>query len=107
MKNLKFLLPLFAIILGTGIVFTSSAFKAKSSKTPVLYQYTSNSHLPADIKNIANWEVADVESPSCGDEGSLVCRYEYEGDMNDFQDFLELPATTATSINSNAIAVKQ
>lgn len=105
MKNLKKLLPVIAIVLGLGIFFGASAFKSRV-KTPVVYEYTSNSHLPADIKNIANWEVADLETPSCGDEGNLVCRYQFDGDMNDLQDFLELSSTTATTINSNAIAVK-
>jgi hypothetical protein len=92
-----------AIALVLTTIFTVSAFKAK---VPVVYAYTSNSHLETDIKDIGNWEVAAPESPACDQEGSLVCRYEFDGDMNDFQDFLELPSTTATAINSNAIAVK-
>ncbi len=92
-----------ALCLAFGLVFSVSSFKRKAS---VVYAYTSNSHLSADIKNISNWEVADLQSPGCSEEGSLVCRYEFNGDMNDFQDFLELSSTTAASINTNAIAVK-
>jgi len=93
---------LVALVMVFGLVFTVSAFK---TKVPVVYAYTSNSSLEADIKDISNWEVADPQSPACSD-GSLVCRYEFEGDMGDFQDFLELPSTTASTINNNAIALK-
>jgi len=106
MKNLKLVLPALALILGLGIVFTQSAFKGKT-KTPVVYEYTSNSHLPADIKDIDNWEVADLETPSCGEAGELVCRYQFEGDMTDFQNYLEAPTTIATDINDNALNKKQ
>ncbi|MNK34408.1 hypothetical protein D3C87_529140 [compost metagenome] len=103
MKTSKLFLGLAALVIAFGLVFSMSAFKVKA---PVVYAYTSNSHLAADIKDIDNWEVAVPGSPSCAEEGNLVCRYEFEGDMTDFQDFLELPGTTATLINSNAIAVK-
>ena len=103
MKRNQLFVGLAALMLAFGLVFGMSAFK---TKTPVVYAYTSNSHLPADLKDIANWEVAEPGSPACDQEGSLVCRYEFEGDMSDFQDFLEQPSTTATTINSNAIALK-
>ncbi|TCC94190.1 hypothetical protein EZ428_05270 [Pedobacter frigiditerrae] len=106
MKNLKKLLPVIAVVLGLVIAFGTSAFKAKV-KTPVVYEYTSNSHLAADIKNIANWEVADLETPSCGESGDLVCRFSFEGDMTDLQNYLEDTATDVADINDNAINKKQ
>lgn len=106
MKRNKLFVGLAALLVAFGVVFSMSAFKT-NVKTPVVYEYTSNSHLPADIKDIANWEVADLETPSCGEEGSLVCRYQFEGDMTDFQNYLEAPTTIATDINDNALNKKQ
>jgi len=37
MKNLKKLLPAFALVVGLGLVFTQSAFKAEKFATPTHY----------------------------------------------------------------------
>ena len=105
--NKKLVYGFVALCLAFGLVFSMSAFKVQTLKTPVLYEYVSNSPLSADIKDIANWEVADLQQPSCGEEGALVCRYEFDGDMVDFQSYLENPGTTATAINDNAVNKKQ
>lgn len=104
MKNLKSLIfGLAALCLAFALVFSVSAFK---SNAVVLYQYTSNSSSEEDILDIENWQPVDENSPSCGTAGSLVCRYSFDGDMNDFQAFLENPTTTAAQINSNAESTK-
>jgi hypothetical protein len=107
MKNLlkKSILGAAVAVFGLTLVFTQSAFKIQ--KDDVVYQYTNPSHSSVDIKNILNWEVADLESPSCGDEGTIVCQYTFSGDMEDFQEFLEDPGTTATQINLDATATKE
>ena len=46
MKNLRKLLPLFALVLGIGLVFTQSAFTVKST-TPTYYNIAA-SGMPAD-----------------------------------------------------------
>ncbi len=105
MKNLlkKSAIVAATLVFALGLVFTQSTFKTK--KVPVIYQYTNPSALSADIKNIANWEVVDQQTPSCGEEGELVCRYEFEGDMEEFEDFLDV--TAASYINENALATKE
>lgn len=106
MKRNKLFVGLAALVVAFGVVFSLSAFTT-NVKTPVVYEYTSNSHLPADIKDIANWEVADLESPSCGESGDLVCRFSFEGDMTDLQNYLEDTTTDVADINDNAINKKQ
>lgn len=103
MKTSKLFFGLAALVIAFGLIFTTSAFKAKA---PVLYQYTSNSSNDADILDIQNWQPVDENSPSCGTAGSLVCRFYFDGDMNDLQDYLENPSTTAAHINSNAESTK-
>jgi len=92
-----------ALLLAFGLVLGLSAFK---TKTPILYQYTSNSSNDADILDIQNWQPVDENSPNCGTAGSLVCRFYFDGDMSDFQDYLENPSTTAAHINGNAESTK-
>lgn len=105
MKNFKNLtLGLAALCLAFGLVISTSAF---TKKDPILYQYTSNSSADVDILDIDNWEPVDGGTPGCGTAGSLVCRFYFEGDMNDFQNYLENPLTTAAHINSNAATKKQ
>ncbi|MFN0293134.1 DUF6520 family protein [Pedobacter helvus] len=103
MKKNKILFGLAALVVAFGLVFSTSAFKAR---VPVLYQYTSNSSDEADILDIENWQPVDENSPSCGTAGSLVCRFYFDGDMSDLQDYLENPTTTAAQINSNAESTK-
>ncbi|RZL13718.1 MAG: hypothetical protein EOO89_17085 [Pedobacter sp.] len=105
MKRNKILFGLVALCLAFGLVISVSAFKSK--KDVHQYQYISSSTLAADILDISNWQEVDANTPSCGEAGALVCRYEYEGEMSDFQDFLEDSGTTASLINTNAIAKKQ
>jgi hypothetical protein len=106
MKNLlkKSILGASALVFGLALVFSQSAFK--THKDSVVYQYTYPSASPADIRNILHWEVADLESPSCGEEGPLVCQYTFEGDMGDFQEFIEDEDNTITEINTLATARK-
>lgn len=103
MENFKNSLALFILLLGISSAFLFSAFK---DETPQ-YQYLSNSKNEVDIKNITNWKLVDDESPDCGLTGSLVCRYAFDGDIHDFQSFLELPSTTREMINIGAKSTKR
>jgi hypothetical protein len=107
MKNLlkKSILGATVAVFGLALLFTQSAFKVQ--KDDVVYQYTSSSNEEEDILDINNWEVADIESPSCGETGPLVCQYTFAGNEVAFQAFLEDEETTAAQINLDATAHKQ
>jgi hypothetical protein len=103
MKHIKKSLALFILLSGIGSAFIFSAFKDDIPR----YQYLSNSKDEIDIKNISNWKLVDDESSDCGLAGSLVCQYSFDGDIHDFQSFLELPSTTAVMINAGAESTKR
>ena len=103
MRHLKNSLALFILLLGISSAFIFSAFK----KDIPQYQYRSNSTDEVEIKKIGNWKLVDDKSPDCGVTGSLVCRYAFDGDINDFKSFLELPSTTAVMINAGAESTKR
>lgn len=92
MLNRKLMFSLVALI-GFGLFFTLNAFK-NTEKVNAHYQYTSNSTSAVNIKNIANWEEVEPSEPGCSSSGTLVCRYEFDGDMEAFEDFLQLSTTT-------------
>lgn len=102
MKNSKKLLPVLALVLGLGLVFTQSAFKSVQKSAPVEYQYTSNSNLEQDMQDIGNWEVVDEETPSCATGTAKPCRYSYDGDFAAF-----LLGTSKTDLIANAQTLKQ
>ncbi|RYF88935.1 MAG: hypothetical protein EOO03_07210 [Chitinophagaceae bacterium] len=75
MKNLKFLLPLFAIILGIGVVFTTSAFKNKVNKPTkafTYWQFTGD-----DINEVRDYtkytQITNPEAPSCEEGSDIPC----------------------------------
>ncbi len=103
MKNRKFIFSLVALI-GFGLFFTLNAFKS-IKKTVTQYQYLSSSSSPNDLHNIANWEEVDGSTPSCGTTGSLVCRYEFDGDIDSFEDFIA--DKTPMFLANNAVSKKQ
>lgn len=102
MNTLKNQLPLFALLLGFALVFTQSAFKSGNTKTPVEYQYISNSSLEVQMQDINNWEIVDEETPSCSTGSAKPCRFIYEGDFDAF-----LQGTTKTHLLENAESLKQ
>jgi hypothetical protein len=106
MLNRKLMFSLVALI-GFGLFFTLNAFKKTEKAKTIQYQYISNSTLAADIKDVANWEEVASSTPSCGNAGNLVCRFDFEGDMQDFGDFLDLSSTTPEYLRNNAVAKKQ
>lgn len=63
MKNLKKLLPLFALILGFGLVFTQSAFKPTAN--PQNHQYAKNVN--------GEWIEIDDETYVCN-ESDDICK---------------------------------
>ena len=103
MLNKKLMFGLVALI-GFGLFFTLNGFK---SKTPTLFQYTSSSTADASVKNIANWEEVDGDTPSCGTSGEVVCRYEYDGDINAFQSYLNSLATPHATLLADAVSTKE
>lgn len=101
----KFNFAVLAVVLGLGLVFTQSAFK--SVKTTTVYHYMSDSPEEEDLRTISNWEASDPGSPSCGLDGDLVCRYEFDGNLTAFQAFIEDPGTDVQAdINENALTTK-
>jgi hypothetical protein len=104
MLNRKLMFSLVALI-RFGLFFTLNAFK-NSEKDGRHYQYTSNSSSAASIKNIANWEEVEASAPGCDSTGAVVCRYPFDGDMDAFQDFLELSSTTPQYLLEDAEAKK-
>jgi hypothetical protein len=103
MLNRKLMFSLVALI-GFGLFFTLNAFKSMK-KTTVHYQYTSNSSSPTDLHNIANWEEVDGSMPNCGTSGSLVCRYDFDGEIDAFDEFLE--DKTSEYLTLHSVSTKQ
>lgn len=96
MKNFKKLLPVVAIVLGVGLVFTQSAFKPTTDTVWVFdgddisdAQYASEYHV-------------DMESPTCEEGETLPCKIISYGssstDVNDFQDYLDTTFDTPSEI---------
>jgi hypothetical protein len=90
MRNFKNLLPLIAIILGLGLVFSQSAFKSgvKQSKTEVMFQYQD-----ADDSRIDDgdaWtEVTELTVQECTEGITLPCVVKFDtGDYADIDAYL-------------------
>jgi len=80
MKNLKFNLPVIAMLLGLGIVFTQSAFKTDKKLLNVYgYNYNTKQWIP--------------ENPNykCKSNNDLVCKFRFEG----------VPQSDETPINNS------
>ena len=105
--NLKKLTFGLVALLGFGLMITLNAFTSAKNVKTIQYQYTSSSSSPTDVKDIANWEEVDGSSSDCGDSGDLVCRYSYDGDIESFETFLALPATTPSYLADHADSTKQ
>lgn len=103
MKNLKLILPVFAIVLGLGIVFTQSAFKAK---TPInlAYQYTGSTD--EGVMEPSNWTPITYQpTPTeCDELGDLVCIVQFTDEQFDnIADFLN-NQTDAEAVNNSTYA---
>lgn len=77
MRNLKNLLPVFALILGVGLVFTQSAFTAKTN-TYWVFDGTSIN----DVKDASQYH-EDMDAPSCTTGDNLPCKLETDASIND------------------------
>ncbi|RBQ07596.1 hypothetical protein [Pedobacter miscanthi] len=102
MKSRKLMLSLVALV-GFGSFVTLNAFK-NVSKTPTVYQYLSSSSDEEDLHNINNWEEVDGSTPGCGTSGNLVCRYSFEGNISEFEEFIE--DKTPVFLTDNALTKK-
>lgn len=88
-------LLIMALFLSIGAVFAFSFSPApvKPVKAlPVSYHYKISSTSLADMKNINNWEVAD---PACEEEGSIPCVIRYEGNISQFNTYLQTFSSAA------------
>lgn len=103
MLNKKLMLSLVALI-GFGLFFTLNGFKNTS---PRQFQYKSNSTADASVKNIANWEEIEEDTPGCGNMGKVVCRYEYDGDIDAFESYVNSLATPHATLLVDAISTKE
>ncbi len=103
MKCIK--LPLFmtALMLTVCSLFASAqdevtAPKKVVKKAEVSYHYKISSGNLADMQNINNWEVA---SASCGIPGNRPCVILFEGDVSEFETYLQT-FTSAGAITTRA-----
>lgn len=103
MLNKKLMFSLVAL-LGFGLFLTLNGFK---NTTPRLFQYKISSTADASVRNIANWEEVDGDTPSCGTTGNVVCRYEYDGDINAFQSYLNSLSTPHATLLQDALSTKE
>lgn len=95
MKNLKKLVPVFALVLGLGLVFTQSAFKA--SKTTMTYQYDRNDAVGID--DPAHWNDLSVSpQESCSEGTTLPCIVQF-----DSSEYADLDAFLATNDDATKI----
>jgi len=82
MKNLKNLMPIFALILGLSLVFTQSAFKSAGSPTAERYWYYDNpSNDDADVMNHLNWtQAAPSDESTCVADAERPCKIFVDAD---------------------------
>ncbi|MBC7934562.1 MAG: hypothetical protein H7Y86_04265 [Rhizobacter sp.] len=101
MKTFKMPLLAVAFFVSISAVFAFSfpAEKAVAVKAvPVSYHYKISATDLASMKDISNWEVAD---PACDEEGSLPCVIRYEGNISQFNTYLQT-FTTANAVTLRA-----
>ncbi|RZK60209.1 MAG: hypothetical protein EOO91_02175 [Pedobacter sp.] len=80
MQNLKKVMPLMALVLGMGLVFSQSAFK---STTAVRYKYLNNNE--TNINQPSSWQViTSSNEPSCDNGEQLPCVIEVDGSLSTF-----------------------
>ena len=85
MKTLKKLFPLAAIVLGLGLVFSQSAFKAKTNTVWVFDGTSISQAKDADLYHV------DMDAPSCELGESVPCKITSAGtstDKNVLQSYL-------------------
>ena len=89
MKNLKNLLPLFALILGLSIVFTQSAFTSTTkSATTTYWYYTGPNNDEAEVLDHDNWSMVDPND-TCLETAQKPCRISVDADnQTAFESFL-------------------
>jgi hypothetical protein len=92
MKNLKNLVPVFAIVLGLGLVVTQSAFKPTTDTVWVF-----DGDQLSEAQDASQYHV-DMEAPSCEIGSSLPCKVISDGSsstsVQDFQDYLDITFET-------------
>jgi hypothetical protein len=78
MRNLKNLLPLFAVLIGFGLVFTQSAFKNADKKATLTYRY--NGSNAAGVTTAANWTdpSVDPDPQGCAAGTEIPCLVQFE-----------------------------
>ncbi|MBC7616976.1 MAG: hypothetical protein H7202_12995 [Pedobacter sp.] len=89
MRNLKKLLPLFAFVLGLGLVFTQSAFTGKSA-TPTHYNNAATG-MPADWQPLGSKVIGtNPGESSCYEDPSRQCLASKSGEIYTVEEFGEL-----------------
>jgi hypothetical protein len=102
MKNLKNLVPVFAIVLGLGLVVTQSAFKPT---TDTVWVFDGASL--ADVEDADFYHVELEEEPTCDEGTTRPCKIVSIGssstDKNDFQDYLDITFDSPQEIVDGAL----
>lgn len=107
MKTLKNLLPLFAIILGVGLVFTQSAFKSSAKKSALMFQYQESDD--SRINDETAWtDVTNNAPESCSEGNVLPCVIQFDTtDYPDLSAYLAAHPTVQDIKNDDQYLVSQ
>lgn len=103
MKNFRKLIPLFALVLGLGLVFTQSAFKNTHTDT---LKYRFNGHNFQQLEDADKWDnISEEDEPEGCEPGTeLPCIVEFdESTYADIEAFLIANPTVQDMINGDYI----
>lgn len=104
MKRLKFLLPLFMLLLGIGLVFTQSAFKKTEKFSTLKFRYTGSD--ASGLHTVGNWQdVSTQPNPEGCDPGEEIpCLIEFDtSQWSSLSAYLSANSTLQDMVDSGAI----
>lgn len=95
-------MAIFATLIALTTAFAFNLPVKKDGKVVVRYHYESSSSSLTDMQNISNWT---AEDPECGPSGSLPCAIDYDGNLTQFDAYLDA-FTTSSQVVAAAIQKK-
>ncbi|RZK53174.1 MAG: hypothetical protein EOO91_18130 [Pedobacter sp.] len=104
MFQIKNLIPALVIVVGLGIFFGASAFKANQKTTTLKYRFTGTS--TADLHNITKWEDVSAEpTPTPCETGTeLPCLVEFQNsEFDNIQDFIDQNEEVSDMVATNRV----
>lgn len=108
MKNLKNLLPLFAMIIGLGLVFSQSAFKSSKNKAILTYRY--NGSNAAGVTTVANWTDPSIEPnpQNCEAGTEIPCLVQFDtSEYADISAFIADKPSNALMLSSGKVQTRK